>query len=128
MTESEYLTLYPWTDPTTKDDVRKIKGEWHIAVSVGSTHKAALFMAPIHSRDLDHVDGLDWELFHVALEDDTYFWGSFVEGMGMFNVQVVKTHTRDLTAIEREIWSKKTLGMYGMNSGKLSYTLPSGVK
>lgn len=132
MTRTEYLAQWPWIDPTNVDGVSKIDGGRHIAVSVGSTHKSIDFMEPDHSKDLDHVDGLDWELFTASHEGTIngvdYIWGMYVEGIGAFNVQVVKAHTRDLTDAERAAWSKKTLGMYGSHSGKLSYTFPSGVK
>lgn len=137
MTRNEYTTQFPWIDPTKGypdstliDGVGKI--DRHIAVSIGSSHKSIGFMEPIHSDDLEHVDGLDWELFHASLEGTIdgvdYLWGMYVEGIGAFNIQVVKSHTRDLTDTERAAWSKKPLGMYGSHFGNLSYTLPSGVK
>ncbi len=89
-------------------------------------------MEPINSNDIEKVDGKDWELFSVSHEGEIdgvkYYWGMYVEGIGAFDVQVVQEHCRELSEAEREAWAKKRLGMYGSHSGKLSYTLPSGVQ
>lgn len=118
----DFKNLKPW--------ITKVSPARHIAVSVGAVHQL-MHMKPIHSEGLERVNDLDWELFTVNYEGNiegiNYCWGMFVEGIGFFNVMVVKEFTRELTEQERKDWSKKTLGMYGSHSGELSYTFPSGV-
>jgi len=113
-----------------KPGITKVPPTKHIAVSVGAVHQL-MHMKPIHSDGLENINNLDWELFTVSyegvIEGVNYYWGMFVEGIGAFNVMVVKEFTRELTQQERDTWSKKTLGMYGSHSGKLSYTFSSGV-
>ncbi len=138
MTKEEYLETFPWIDPTKgypSDELRPGVSRFkpiHLAVSVGASHKTLPYMQPMHSAHLEHVDGKDWELINVyyvgIINGVKYYWGGFVEGLGFFNVMFVADHTRALTPAEREAWSKVTLGMYGSHSGKLSYTLPSGVE
>lgn len=142
LVREEYLARWKWIDPTKGypdstliggvERVTPIDETKHIAVSLGATHKALEYIEPIHSKDLERVDGLDWELFTAWYEGSIngvdYYWGMFVEGIGAINVMVVKAHTREITDTEREAWANKTLGMYGSHSGNLSYTMPSGVK
>ena len=140
MTKEEYLAAYPWISPTIEyrnkfipiEGVHKVEEHKHVLVSTGATHKTIDFFNPINSNDIEKIDGKDWELFSVSHEGEIdgvkYYWGMFVEGLGWFNVQVVQEHCRELLPQEREVWSKKTLGMYGSHSGNLSYTLPSGIK
>lgn len=137
MNEQEYLARWKWIDPTKgyPDDtlipgVKKVTYR-HVAASIGATHKSVDFMEPRHEDGLERIDDLDWRIFGVSLEGTVdgveYVWGMFVLGMGMFHVQIVKEHTRELTETERDAWSKKTLSMVGSHTGKTSYTMPSGV-
>src|SRR6478735_10577978 len=139
LVREEYLARWKWIDPTKGypdstliEGVTPLAETTHIAVCIGATHKSLNYIEPIHSRDLERVAGLEWELFNAYYEGTIngvdYYWGMFVEGIGAFNVMVVKAHTREITDAERDAWSKKTLGMYGSHSGELSYTMPSGVK
>ena len=133
MTKDEFVSKYPWVDPTRGyPDNTLIAGvhscNVHVAVRTGAAHKAIPFMQPVHSAHLERIDGHDWELFGAGLTDGVYMWGMFVEGLGMMNVMVPIEFTRPLLAAEREAWSKVTLGMYGSHTGKHSYNFPSGVQ
>lgn len=139
MNREEYLTKYPLHSPVQEINgkltpivgVTKLDKTKTILVSEGAAHKAIQFFEIINSDDIERVNDKDWELFTASYEGEIdgvkYYWGMFVEGIGAFNVQVVQEHCRDLTPEERAKWSKKTLGMYGSHSGKLSYTIPSPV-
>ena len=138
ITYEQFCEMYPHITPhpklgdfdNLKPGITKVLPVRHIAVSVGAAHQL-MNMKPVHSEGLENFDGLDWELFTVNYEGTidgvNYYWGMFVEGVGAFNVMVVKEFTRELTQKERDTWSKKTLGMYGSHSGKYSYSFPSGV-
>lgn len=135
MVEEEFIKRFPWVDPTTGDMTtyrKEVQPHNEHYATRGSAHKLFEHMAPIHSAHLEKTDGYDWELFHAShrgtIDGIEYLWGMFVEGLGFFNVMVPLELSRPLTASEREAWSKVQLGMYGSHSGKLSYTLGSGVK
>lgn len=133
------IDAHPWICPTkdmTSSPFDCIEGvtkvpHAHVAVRKGAIAKI-MFLIPIHSADLERVDDYDWELFTVnyvgMVKDQVYVWGSFAEGIGMFHVMVPAEHIRKLTVKEREIWSKKRLGMYGSHSGNLSDVYESGVE
>jgi hypothetical protein len=135
MTEAEFRAKFPHINPiidlnsmTYRPDVEK--HDQHYATR-GACHKMMAYMEPIHSKGLERTDGHSWELFRSShrgtIDGVEYLWGMFVEGLGMFNVMVPMELARPLTQEERETWSKVTLGMYGSHSGKLSYTMGSGV-
>lgn len=129
---------FEWRSPTVELPQNKFeciegveKHDAHYAVRTEAQHKM-MQLTLIHSKHFEKVDGHDWELFHAShrgtVDGREFIWGMFVEGMGMFNVMVPVDHTRELTAAEREAWSKVTLGMYGSHTDKLSYTTSSGVE
>ncbi len=129
---------FEWCSPTVELPRNKFecipgveKHSHHYAVRTEAQHKT-MQLTPIHSKHFEKVGGHDWELFHASHRGTVggreFIWGMFVEGMGMFNVMVPVDHIRELTAAEREAWSKVTLGMYGSHTDKLSYTTGSGVE
>ncbi|BAG41505.1 hypothetical protein [Ralstonia phage phiRSL1] len=135
MDKEEFVKRWSWIDPMLDSNKLTYRlgverhGE-HYAVR-GACHKLLPYLTPCHSQYLEHTDGHDWELYRAShrgtVDGVEYLWGMFVEGLGMFNVMVPVELARPLTAAEREAWSKVKLGMYGSHSGKLSYTMPSGV-
>ena len=143
--QQAFIDQHPHRDPTVFPEVwtpegylkclpgvaRVEKGE-HVAVKIASVHKSTPYYEVIHSKDLEHIGGHDWELFTVShigmIGDQVYIWGMFVEGLGAFNQMVPIHHMRKLLPQEREAWSKKRLGLYGSHSGNLSYTVDAGVK
>lgn len=139
-----FKAILPWISPTEPHPTEQYKEQpikgvtelkngytFHVGVRNGGAHKTFAHMPVYGDCKLDKVNDVDWDLFHVNfignVKGRTYYWGSFVLGLGAFNVMVPVEWTRDLLPHEREAWSKKVLGMYGSHSGELSYTLGSGV-
>ena len=131
MNKEEFTKLHPWKSSTLSDFRTLAPGlskcNKHVCVRTGVAHKSFSWMEPIPSKYIDMVDGHEWELFHAYAEDEMYYWGMWVEGIGSFDVMAPKEFTRELLPHEREAWSKVTLGMYDSHSGEFSYSLPSGV-
>jgi hypothetical protein len=67
------------------------------------------------------ADGVEWELATVSHENEEFYWGMFVEGLGFFHVMFPKEQTRPPTAEEAKYWSGRQMGMFGSHSGNLSY-------
>ena len=135
MNEAQFKITHRWIDPTLGypsqeliPGVKKLAKARHMAVRTGAAHKLLPWLKPCHSAHLVRVDGHEWEIFRADKENEVYFWGMFVEGLGAFDVMFPKAFCRELLPEEREAWSKVVLGMYGSHSGKLSYTTPSGVR
>lgn len=135
MEKEEFLRRFKWVNPASDYGPLTYRPEInehnrHYAVR-GACHRIVDCMEIVPSKHLEKVDGYDWELFHSShrgiIEGVEYLWGGFVEGLGFFHVMVPMELARELTAEEREKWSKVTLGMYGFHSGNLSYTMESGV-
>lgn len=62
-----------------------------------------------------------WEIATVSRKNDDFFWGMFVEGLGLFHCMFPKENVRELTEAERKAWAGRRLGMYGSHTGNLSY-------
>lgn len=120
-----------WIDPDEHKD-KLIKYNGYAAVKGQCYHKTVNTEA-IHNDSLkiEHIDGENWEVFLVShrldLDGQTYYYGSFLEGIGMFNVMIPKENIRELTDGERETLAKANMGMYGCHTGNLSYTYGLGV-
>lgn len=127
MTEEETVPKFPWIDP---ENHPVNKDNHYYAVKNETSHKSVAIIKPLHSKGLEKIDDFDWELFHSShrgtVNNVEYIWGSFVEGIGMFNVMVAMENARRLTPQEIETFSNKRYGMYGSHSGNLSYTFGLG--
>lgn len=117
-----------WIDPDTperKPLQKKVEGHGYVAVTGEWGHKI-MHHSVIHSNGLEKIDGKDWEMFcaHFTLEVEgkTYFYGMFVEGLGMFNVMLPAEQVRELTQDERKHWSGRGMSMVGSHTGKVGYT------
>jgi hypothetical protein len=106
-----------------REGVTAVDGQM-IAVTGVAHHKTGPFDI-VHSQNLEHIDGQDWELFSVShkgnVDGRDLYWGSFIEGIGAFHNMVDKAQCRPLTDAEREQWSGQRMQMVGSHSGKVSY-------
>lgn len=61
----------------------------------------------------------------VHAEDEENYYGMWVLGLGFVGVQFPKATTRPPTEEEKTYWESKKIGMFGSQSGKPSYGVPS---
>lgn len=101
-----------------------------VAVTGEVAHKLMNWTA-CHSRDLDHVDEKDWELFSVSHrgthQGREYIWGMFLEGIGAFNVMVPIQNVRNITKTERAARTERPMQMVGSHTGKVSYGFSASI-
>lgn len=112
-----------WIDPEKTENVKECNK--YILFSGQYAHKTGIWDV-IPNKNIEMIDEKEWEMFGVGYENDEYYWGMPVEGLGMVHCMCPKENCRELTKKERKYWSGKTMGMYGSHSGKLSYTFKLG--
>lgn len=121
--EFEWRKRYPWIDP---DTVETEKIDRFMLVKEGASHKSMAFYTISHSNDIEKIDDHSWQIYRASLtgvvDGRRYFWGMFVEGLGMFHMMVAEENMRDLTSVEKRAWSKRGLAMVGSHSGEHSYS------
>lgn len=82
------------------------------------THKAFGTQKAISNSGIEG----DYEIIAVNKETEEAFYGTPLEGLGLIDCMVLKTDCRPFTDEELEYWSEKSIGIYGSNTGRLSYT------
>jgi hypothetical protein len=78
-------------------------------------------MATVASHQLGDLSRESADLCYALSETDTHYIGSWVFGLGFFNVKFPKTSTRELTEQERLTYDGLKLAMFGAMSGENSY-------
>lgn len=136
-TAVEFAAEFPWRSPTADNEtlalqpgVIRLQKSVTIAHCLFSAHKISAAMRAIPDENLDRIDGLDWEAFsvaHVGTQEPRVVWGMHKYGIGAFNVMVPLEFCRRLLPHERRKWHEQQLLMVGSHTGKVSYSLPSGV-
>ena len=73
-----------------------------------------------------HIEG-EYEIIQVYKETDDAYYGMPLEGMGLADCMCLKEDCRPFTKKEQKYWGRShVFGMYGSNSGNLSYTYEVG--
>ena len=80
------------------------------------------------NNGIEEVDGKKWEIFNVYSETEEAYYGTPLEGLGLFDCMLLKSDTRPFTDRELDFWSDQQMGMYGSYSGKLSYGFKVSLK
>lgn len=78
-------------------------------------------MATTAIHQLGDISSPDPDICIISSEDADNYIGSWVFGIGFFNVKFPKATTRELTPDEVERYNGTKLAMYGAISGEHSY-------
>lgn len=97
-------------DPT--EIVPDLDAEGHIVRSF-----SRYMMATDAFHIMGNISSPDYDICHVYAEDSKNYYGSWIFGMGFFDVRFPKETTRDLTPDEIAEYQKKRMSMNGLDLG-----------